>query len=192
MSLSPSLTRLAVPVFDSRVLLGRDFGSQARVVAIAGLVRLVWAKPTCTLLRNPGMVRAEQGATLELRVFKRVSDGSLAFSYSTELFVGGRLSKSRLAQHRAAIDAALGEGATAQLDVKSTAIFGTDMVGEFLELLAPRRPIEAAARTAPRESRRPRAGAIRRRNQASRGDFPLPASLPFRVSDVLHAGKTPG
>jgi len=149
------LTRFAVPLVDSRILLGRDFGSQARVVAIAGLVRLVWAKPTHTLLHNPGMVRTDQAATLELRVFKRISDGSLLFSYLTELSVGGRLSKARLTEYRGAIDAHLGSGATAQLDARSTVVFGADLVGEFLDLVQPR-PIGAPELPrAPRRTRLP-------------------------------------
>ena len=146
-----NLTRLDAPLVDGRTMLGRDFGSEARVVAICGLVRLVWAKPTCTLLRNPGMVRSEQASTLELRVFKRISDGDVIFNYSRELFVGGRLSVARLVQHRSVIDASLGQGATDRLDVRTTVVFGCDRVGEFLELL-PLRPAAAhERRRAPRE-----------------------------------------
>jgi len=129
---SATVNRLAVRLVDTRVLLGRDFGSQARVLAVCGLVRLVWAKPAHTVLRNPGMVRAEQAATLELRVFKRVSDGSLAFHYASELWVGGRLSRARLAQCRGVIDDYFGHGATAQIDLKTTVVFGVDLVGDYL------------------------------------------------------------
>jgi hypothetical protein len=89
-------------------------------------------------------------STLELRVFKRISDGSLVFNYATELSVGGRLSRARLETHRRVIDAYLGAGATALLDLKTTVVFGTDLVGEFLELLPPRRTVVARRVRAPR------------------------------------------
>jgi hypothetical protein len=175
MSTSAIALRLAEPIVDPRTVLGRDFGSEAKVLAISGLVRLVWAKPTHTMLHIPGMVRAEQGATLELRVFKRTSDGSVQFHYTIELSVGGRLSRARVLAHQRVVDTYLGSGATAQLDSKSTVVFGVDLVGEFMELLAPQ-----VRRELPRQRETRRMGATTRdsiagsRRRRTRGDHSRP------------------
>ena len=128
--------RLAEQVVDTRVAmyhLGVDVGSAARVLAICGLVRLVWARPTKTLVGIPGLgMYRQQASTLALRTFKRHADGVLQWDHEQDLVIGGRMSKARLREHRARIDEHFGPGATDALDPRATIVFGDDLVGDYI------------------------------------------------------------
>lgn len=139
----------AVPrIIDSRTamyLLGVDVGADATVLAISGLKRLVWVKSHTSMLGGNGMPGARKNfaPTLEIRSFKRVLNGSqiyLQWDRAVELTSGGRLSLSRLRALSGRIDAEFGQGATDQLQLGLTTIFGDDDVCKFLaeQLARPR------------------------------------------------------
>jgi hypothetical protein len=118
---------------------GVELGADSDVLAISGLKRLVWVKPHFFMVGANGMPGARQhcATMLAIRHFKRLSslhtnETYLQWDFEEELFEGGRLSKAKLVQHQSKIDAAFGQGATEQLEIGKTVIFGYDEIGAYL------------------------------------------------------------
>lgn len=124
---------------------GVDLSGDAVVLAASGLHRLVWAKPYFAMIGGAGMPggRIHRASTLELRSFKRIDvkegkeakEGArLQWDRSQQLFTGGRLSKARLQAHASEIDAVLGVGVTAliELPLKYTIMLGDDEISAAL------------------------------------------------------------
>lgn len=129
-------------VMDTRIAmygLGVDVGSDATVLAISGLKRLVWAKPHFSMIGIPGVAgnRMHSATTLEIRAFKKVKSGDarpdfLQWHFAVDVFAGGRLSIARLIGHRDLIDTHFGLGTTEQLRLGWTVVIGADEVGCYM------------------------------------------------------------
>ena len=127
-------------LIDTRIAFTRcgvDYGSDARVLLVKGLCRLVWAKATKTLIGIRGCGHVSRPCTLELREFQ-LNGEQLSPKSSETLLSGGRLSRARLLAIADKIDAVFGEGVTAALDYRQTTILDTDEVGVWMEQQAKR------------------------------------------------------
>lgn len=119
---------------------GVEVGSDATVLATAGLKRLVWAKPHFFMIGIPGVPgnRLHAATTLEIRTFKTVKsqdarDDYMQWDCSLDVFVGGRLSLARIMDHQAVIDAQMGSGVSESIRIGSTVHFGVDEIGDHLK-----------------------------------------------------------
>lgn len=114
--------------------LGADYGSDAKLLAVKGLARLVWARPTRVLIGAIGCGHVESPTTLQLRTFRATSDG-MGYEYASEdtLLSGGRLSRSRLLSVQARIDEVFGPSTTARLDPQKTLLIGEDVIAAWLD-----------------------------------------------------------
>ena len=127
-------------LIDNRIAFTRcgvDYGSDAKVLLVKGLFRLVWAKATKTLIGIRGCGHTSSPCSLELREF-RLDGERLSPKGSETLFAGGRLSRARLLSITDKIDAVFGDGVTAGLDYRQTTILDTDEVGIWMEQQAKR------------------------------------------------------
>lgn len=132
----PDAEVLNEPRIDSRTAFlrcGIDYGSDARVLLVKGLKRLVWTKGSTTLIGIRGCGHVTTPCTLMLREFKHDGD-QLSPGRSETLLSGGRLSRARLLSVAKEIDQAFGEGITEQLDYRQTRIIGEDVVSAWLAL----------------------------------------------------------
>lgn len=127
-------------IVDTRVAmyhLGVDYGSDANVLLVNGLLRLVWAKGTKTLIGIRGLGTLDAPCTLQIRAFKRDRNGDVVYDGSRgrdDILVGGRLSKSRLQEVRDVIDQYFGVGATDLLDPRKTVLMdGRDELTEWID-----------------------------------------------------------
>ena len=126
-------------IVDTRVAmyhLGVDYGSNANVLLVKGLLRLVWAKSTKTLIGIKGLGTLDSPCTLQIRAFKRDHKGDVVYDGSRgkdEIIVGGRLSKRSLQEVKDVIDLYFGDGATDLLDPRKTVLMdGRDELSEWI------------------------------------------------------------
>jgi hypothetical protein len=127
---------MAKPLIDTRsafLRCGIDYGSDARVLLVKGLFRLVWAKASTTLIGIKGGGFARTPCTLVLREFEQ-EGGRISPGRSETLLSGGRLSRGRMLSVAEKIDFVFGEGTAAQLDYRQTQIVGVDVVSTWLDL----------------------------------------------------------
>lgn len=103
---------------DTRAIMyraGVDFGADARVLAVSGWHRLVWARGHSQLMGMRGLGSRTFACSLSLRTFRQAADGRVEYAGSQELFAEGRLLAARISTVSAEIDLCLGTGTAAAI-----------------------------------------------------------------------------